>query len=183
MTGIGQTASVGGSALEELVLTLDPGGSTTGWGLWQLPADEPIVRLDYGCIKGGLDGFVEWTIEHHRYIAETLVVCEKFVAERRAEDLTPLQIEGALIAAQHFAGAPEIVWQLRSRKRNIGLPKERTALLKAHGLWISNDQAREDPKVDWKDARDVNDAAIHALIYAKDWEHLPTLRAYWGPAA
>lgn len=178
-----QDARVGGTALDELLLTIDPGGSTTGWSLWQLPADEPIVRLDYGCIKNGLPGFIEWTIDHHRYLAECVVACEKFIAERRAEDLTPLQIEGALMAAQQFAGAPEIVWQLRSRKRNIGDGPTRTALLKEHGLWISDDQARSDPKVDWKDARDVNDAAIHALIYAKDWEHLPTLRAYWGPAS
>lgn len=164
--------------MDELLLVLDP-GQVTGWSVWVLPTDEPIYRVDYGLIKGGLAGFVDWLIDHHGYLTETIVVCEKFVAERNAEDLTPLMIEGALVGAQRTLAAPEVVWQLRSRKRNLGVGRRRDDLLKEHGLWLRGD----DPAIAHEDARDVNDTALHALIFAKDYEHSPTLRAYWPPEA
>lgn len=175
-----QTASVGDVGINDILLTvIDPGGSTTGWSVWVLPESSPIERLDYGQIKGGLKGFIHWMLDHHRYFRETIVVCEKFVSERGAEDLTPLQIEGALICGQEYLAAPEVVWQLRSRKRNLGTADVRDDLLKQHGLWITNAEAQANPEIAWKDARDCNDTSLHALIYAKDLEHLPTLRAYW----
>jgi hypothetical protein len=166
-----------GNPLDEVILVLDPGGSTTGWSVWIFGVGLPIERVDYGLIKGGLQGFVEWCLEHHRYLSESTVVCEKFVAERGGEDLTPLQIEGALRAVLFNLAAPEPVWQLRSRKRNLGTKAVRDGLLKEHGLWLPG----ADPAIDWVDARDVNDTALHALIYAKDREHQPTLRRYWAP--
>lgn len=175
MVGVGyQGAAVGG--MDELVLVLDP-GQVTGWSLWVMPTDEPIYRVDYGLIKGGLAGFIDWLIEHRHYLAEAIVVCERFVAERSAEDLVPLMIEGALVCQQRMLALPEVVFQLRSRKRNLGTRERRDGLLKAQGLWLRGD----DPAIQHEDARDVNDTALHALIFAKDFEHEPTLRRYWPP--
>lgn len=177
MVPVGHAMGVVGG-MDELVLVLDP-GKVTGWSVWVLPTDEPIYRVDYGLIKGGLAGFIDWLIEHHRYVSECIVVCEKFVPERGGEDLLPLQIEGALACTQRTLAAAEVVWQLRSRKRNLGVRSRRDHLLRAHGLWLRGD----DPAIDHEDARDVNDTALHALIFAKDYEHQPTLRAYWPPDA
>lgn len=168
--------------MDELILVLDP-GEVTGWSLWNLPTDEAIYRLDYGLIKGGLPGFIDWLVEHRHYLAEAIVVCEKFVAERGGEVLLPLQIEGALICQQRMLALPEVVWQLRSRKRNLGERRRRDELLREHGLWISPAEARSDPAILHEDARDVNDTALHALIFAKDFEHQPSLRKFFGPAA
>jgi hypothetical protein len=178
VTSVYQNPSVyEGRALDEIITVIDPGGSTTGWSVWMLPSNLPIERIDYGLIKDGLFGFIEWALNHHRYLREATVVCEKFVPEGGPEDYTPLQIEGALISALYNLAAPEAVFQLRSRKRNLGVKRVRDDLLKENGLWLPG----SDPAIDWTDARDVNDTALHALIYAKDRGHEPTLRRYWAP--
>lgn len=160
-----------------LLLALDP-GDATGWSVWDLEPDEPIFRLDYGVIPNGIDGFIAWTMNHHHYLREAIVVCERFVPDGGAQEYEPLGIEGALRCALAYLGAPPPTFQLRSRKRNLGDAKVRDQLLKTLNLWVTG----ADPKVAWVDGRDVNDTAIHALVWAKDHEHQPTLAAFWPEA-
>ncbi len=80
-------------------------------------------------------------------------------------DTEPLLIEGALSALH----GGEIVWQLRSDKSLV-----EDSVLKDNGLWHTGKY------VGWKDARDTNDAIIHALAYLKKNKHVPTLKKYWG---
>ena len=127
-------------------------------------------------VADGLAGFVEWWREHGckvvmfrewAYDKPITVVCEKFVLRSNSfvADTEPLLIEGALTALHNG----NIVWQLRSDKSLVD-----DKVLKDHALWHTGKQ------VEWKDARDTNDAIIHALAYLKKNKHIPTLQKFWG---
>lgn len=153
------------------LLAFDP-GLVTGWSYWSFGPAQAMLREDYGLIRGGAEGVIDFCITHHRYLRESVVVCERFVPEKLGVELTvPIRIEGALMATCASFAVPPPEFQLRSRKRNVG-----DATLRRAGLWLKG----SDPKIDWTDARDVNDSQLHALAWAKDGEHEPTLRAYWG---
>lgn len=152
------------------VLGFDP-GEVTGWSLFEVPDDAPLRRLDYGLIKGGVDGVIDWCVQHPRYLRSSTVVSEGFIPESNAvEWRTPIRIEGVLLGLCSIYGAAPPIFQSRSTKRAVG-----DGLLKAHGLWLRGD----DVKVGWTDARDVNDSQLHVIARVKHDEHVPTLRALW----
>lgn len=151
------------------VIAFDPGGAT-GWSFWHYDVDEPMVRTDYGVIAGGADGFCEWLWRHHHLLLRASVsVIEHYVQDGgpgEADDA--LQVEGALRATLAALSLPPLVQQRRHDKRQVS-----DTVLKASGVWVTNDE------VDWEDARDVNDSQIHALAWAKMREHGPTVAFYW----
>lgn len=149
------------------LLSIDP-GEATGWSAWYVPDDEPMVRFDYGLVRGGLPGFVKWWASIGHAIVDAprdVVVCEKFElgGDVRFPNVEPLRIEGALFALS----ARRVVWQKRTDKAQVP-----DLLLREHGLWLTGKD------VDWEDGRDVNDAQVHALIWGK-FDHMPTLEGYW----
>lgn len=152
-------------------IALDP-GKVTGWSLWAYdPAsDHAAVRLDYGLVAGGVEGFIRWW-NTERPIPVSLIVCEKFELDQRTADpdITPTYIEGALRA---LCGVP-IEWQPTSMKRQVSDDK-----LKQYGLWLTG----SNKKIRHVDARDVNDSQVHALGYLK-LRHRPTAMRFWPEPA
>ena len=161
--------------MSELILGLDPGQST-GWSLWELPPDLPVQRLEYGLIHGGLEGAAEWMENRLGLFRPTTIVCEKFNQNdgrvARA-DLTPLPIEGLVYGASRALGI-DLVYQPTSAKDQV-----HDSLLREHGLYVENAEARTNPDILWQDARDVNDSEIHVLAWVKLMEHEPTIDLYW----
>lgn len=156
--------------MDKHVVAFDP-GKATGWSRWEYLPEQPLRRLDYGLIPGGLDGFIDWCIQHHRYLRESTLICEGFVPESMAvEWRIPIRIEGALAAIAAAYAVPPPIFQARATKRSVT-----DAVLKRSGLWLLN----SDPKIGWEDARDVNDSQLHALAWAKHEGHLPTIAALW----
>jgi hypothetical protein len=154
----------------DTLLTFDP-GKTTGWSLWCFDEDHPLQRLEYGLIKGGVHGFADWIEQHLGVMRPDVLICEKWDRDGRqfgrAEFSLP--IEGLLIGACRALGL-EITWQGTDMK---ALCKD--SVLRASGLWLYG----KDPEIDWEDARDVNDAQIHALAWAKAHGHEPTTSLFW----
>ena len=156
------------------VLSIDPGKqSGVALGIY---GDYGYELVKVWQISDGLQGFIEWWKETgHKvivyrewaYMKPIVVVCEKFVlrSNQFVADTEPLLIEGALSALHNG----DIVWQLRSDKSLVD-----DSVLKKNGLWHTGKQ------VGWKDARDTNDAIIHALAYLKKNKHIATLEKYWG---
>ena len=134
-------------------LSLDP-GELTGWSLWEMFADSPLRNLDHGTIHGGLSGFCAWWREAPK--DWDFIVAESFVLDGRTPkpNVTPLRIEGAL----HMAWAPmPIVFQRNTQKAQA--PDD---LLKRNGLW-------------WTGEGHDRDSARHAIAYARNIVHIPTL--------
>lgn len=161
--------------MTESVLVFDP-GEVTGWSLWTLDSEYPMYRLEYGLIKGGLDGFVSWLELRLGRLRPDILICERFNTKdgrvARA-DLTPLYLEGALYAISSALGL-EVVWQGTDMK---ALCSDDT--LRANGLYFLPSEAKGDPAIMHVDARDVNDSQRHALAYAKSTDHEPTIALYW----
>lgn len=163
--------------MTETVLGIDP-GEVTGWSLWLLDRDVPIQRIEYGLIKGGVDGFITWMEIRLGQLRPSVIVCERFNTKDgrvAVADLTPLPIEGALKAVAS-ALALEVVWQYNSAKDLC-----RDDVLKRFGYWITPAQAKVDPAIDHIDARDVNDSQAHVLGWAKGMGHTPTIELLWPP--
>jgi len=161
--------------MTETILGIDPGEST-GWSLWLLDNDAPIQRVDYGLIHGGVDGFITFMEVRLGSMRPSVTICEKFNEKDgrvAVADLTPLPIEGA-IRAIASALALELIFQPTAMKSMCSDEK-----LKELGFYITNAEARENPKIRWQDARDVNDSEIHVLAWAKSIDHTPTVEAYW----
>lgn len=146
------------------LLSLDP-GKQTGIALGTY-GDEAYELLNVWQVAGGLNGFIDWWHDHYP-LNESVLVSEKFVLRNNAfvADTEPLLIEGAL----HVLYDNQIVWQLASDKSLVN-----DSVLRENNLWHTGKQ------VGWKDARDTNDAIIHALAYLKKNKHIPTLQKYWG---
>jgi hypothetical protein len=137
------------------LLSIDP-GKVTGWSLWTWSKTQPLERVKYGVIPGGVYGFIEWwrriEPEPDEIVFERFFLGDDFVNDRTMQASL---IEGALLARVDKRAVPDRV-------------------LKVHGLWLTGTE------VDWEDGRDVNDTQIHALAWAKRQEHEPTLRRYFG---
>jgi hypothetical protein len=158
----------------KMLLSLDP-GKQTGIALGYFGDNHPYELIKVWQISDGITGFLKWwnsegvmniKFREWQYKSESIIVCEKFIlrSNQFVADTEPLLIEGALQALWHYP----IIWQQRSDKTLV-----EDSTLKAHGLWHTGKQ------VGWKDARDTNDAIIHALGYLKKNKHVPTLKKYW----
>jgi len=161
--------------MSELIMGIDPGEST-GWSLWALEPDLPIQRLEYGLIHGGLKGFVSFMEIRLGRLHPTTIACEKFNENDgrvALGSLVPLPIEGAIYAMASALGI-ELVMQPTSMKDLC-----RDSVLKEFGLYITNAEARENPHIKWKDARDVNDSQMHVLAFAKSINHEASVEAFW----
>lgn len=160
--------------MTESILAIDPGEST-GWSLWALEPEYPMQRLECGLVHGGEAGFITFMEVRLGRFRPSIVVCEEWNINdgRRGNPRFSLRIEGALMAMTSALGI-ELVFQPTSMKDMC-----RDSVLKEHGLWITNKQAREDPQILWQDARDVNDSQINALAWAKAIGHDPTIEAFW----
>lgn len=155
---------------DETMLVFDP-GQATGWSRWVLPQSAPIMRLEYGLIPGGVQGFFRWLEAGGLNDRPTIIVCERFNPDlgERVKDYEPIRVEVALEGACR-ALALEITWQDIDMK-----PMCRDSTLKRLGLWVENSE------VDWEDARDVNDTQRHALAWCKTHDHEPTVHWAWPP--
>lgn len=157
------------------MVSLDP-GKQTGIAAGFYGDDQPYTLIDVWQISDGVTGFIEWwkktgsaVIRNFEwaFLAPTEIVSEKFILRNNAfvADTEPLLIEGALQALWSLP----VAWQQRSDKSLVT-----DKILRENGLWHTGKQ------VQWKDARDTNDAIIHALAYLKKNKHIPTLQKYWG---
>lgn len=140
------------------LLALDPGG-TTGWSLWYYGDITPLTHIEHGMIGGGVEGFVRWYIEDAPEFDE--IVSESFVLDGRtvSPDVTPLRIEGALVALW-----PEYVIYQRNLLKRLA-PDD---LLKRIGLW-------------WAGKGHDRDSARHALALMQSRKHIPTLKWLFPP--
>lgn len=139
------------------LLSLDPGG-LTGWSIWTLGDDKPLKLIECGQTPGGVGGFIDgW-----RGMLPTfdLVVSESFRLDGRTPkpDVTPLKIEGALLALRD--GQP-VTFQANTYKSHA--PDD---LLKRHGLYK-------------KGQPHAVDAIRHAVAWAKTRGHRPTIELLW----
>lgn len=159
----------------KLILSLDP-GKQTGIAAAVYGDNHPYELLNVWQISDGVTGFINWwktigtpLIRKHEWewLQPTQIVSEKFILRNNAfvADTEPLLIEGALQALWSLP----VTWQQRSDKTLV--PDN---ILRENGLWHTGKQ------VGWKDARDTNDAIIHAMAYLKKNKHIPTLQKYWG---
>lgn len=169
------------------ILSIDP-GLNTGAALGYFDATTPYRLIERFQIHGGASGFTEWwrTTSHHS-MADLLVVESFNLREENnfAADLTPKEVEGAIIALLTF----ESEWHARpifqppsDKGRLIGYSdkakngtkamrqRERFNFLDRFGLF------RKGTEND-----DSNDAITHALVYLKRAGHHPTQATYWPP--
>lgn len=142
-------------------------------------SDQPYELLDVWQVGEGLTGFLDWwnktgktylLFKTWAYQEEPVIVSEQFVLRSNpfVADTTPIIIEGALVALCDYLKF-SVTFQQRTNKALVN-----DSVLKEHGLWHTGKQ------VQWKDARDTNDAIIHALAFLKTNKHIPTLEKYWG---
>jgi hypothetical protein len=170
------------------VLTIDPGKST-GIVLGVYGEKVPYTRIQYWQVEDGTQGFCEWYEEHDGGMVDVIdhlvtlfgenggglkrkvsfqKVVEKFIlnpGNNFTADLTPVQIEGALIAY-----GEEVKWHSRTDKALV-----KDEVLKRNDLWLTGTM------VECADARDANDATIHALAHMLKLRHRPTLEHYFKP--
>jgi len=170
-------ATVNGTLIQnpKLLLSLDP-GKQTGIAAGVYGDDHPYMLIDVWQVSEGVTGFIKWWHDTGKHVIRnyewawlqpTQIVSEKFILRNNAfvADTEPLLIEGALQALWSLP----VAWQQRSDKSLVG-----DNILRENGLWHTGKQ------VGWKDARDTNDAIIHAMAYLKKNKHIPTLQKYWG---
>lgn len=165
------------SETDELVLAMDPGG-VTGWSLWQYPHASPAMRLNYGLIKNGLDGFLYWSERNLGVIQPSLIIFERFnpdLGYGKSKDYQALEIQGAIKAMARALGI-DLMLHDNSMKALC-----RDDDLERLNFWISPEQAKVDPAILHVDGRDVNDSQIHALAHAKAVDHEPTVTEFWPP--
>lgn len=160
-------------------------GEASGVVLGSFHPDAPYEPVAAWQIDGGAQGLKDF-LENKEYWrtggggffppSSAIAVCEKFILNPGNEfqaDLEGVIGEGVLLAKWN-AVAP-IIWQPRSKKfMGYGetTTKRADEILKAGGLW-------QEPPPNHEDARDVNDALIHALVYLRDQRHVPTLSRYF----
>lgn len=156
--------------MTETILAFDPGG-VTGWSLWLMTDSTPMHRIDYGLVRGGIDGMLDFFEQKLGGLHPSLVICERFNPDLgdANKEYDALEITGALRGACRALGI-ELVFQ------DIGMKAQcKDSVLKRLGLWIDG------PEVEHEDGRDVNDSQIHALAWAKVNDHVPTVEWAWPP--
>lgn len=166
------------------LLSIDP-GLNSGAALGYYDATSPYRVVGRWQVHGGLPGFLAWWEREHIGERFDEIVVEKFILDptnQFSADLTPVQIEGAIIA-KLFPRDNAIAWQPRTDKSALtGYPP--TAITKTQ---------RQRARFDFLDRfgmfesgtgnDDSNDAVTHGLVYLKRRRHLPTLRAFWPEQA
>lgn len=168
------------------ILSIDPGGVTTGIVLLGYADTEPANLLTSWAVPGGVEPFREWVdrtvewlgdgytkdqteIRHPNSIAPRCidtVVCEKFVPRNiPGADYSPLVLEGVVQWIW-----PQVVWSPASGYKGAvpDVAMERLGFSKA-------DFGGDHHADRWSALR-------HALRYLKAQKHLPTLRRGWGDA-
>lgn len=143
----------------KMLLALDP-GKTTGASLWQYSDTEPLECTWHGQIENGIHGFIQYMLDHAE---PDVVVAEQFVLDGRTPnpDVTPLQIEGAILT-YYDSAVTLIAFQRNNFKKHAS-----NELLKQHDLY-------------WKGEPHAMDSARHALAFMKVNRHMPTLQKYFA---
>jgi hypothetical protein len=161
----------------ETIWFCDPGG-TTGWSLWAFPDTSPAMRLEYGAVKSGVEGFLTWSERTLGVLRPDAIVFERFnpdLGYGKSKDYEALEIQGVVRAVARALGI-DLIFQDTDMKAMCS-----DADLKRLGFYIEPAQARVDPAIMHVDARDVNDSQIHAMAFAKATDHAPTIEAFWPP--
>ena len=142
-----------------ILLAVDP-GKKTGASLWKYSDTEPLECTWHGQIDDGINGFIHYMLDHAE---PDIVVAEQFVLDGRTPnpDVTPLQIEGAILA-HYDSEVTLIAFQRNNFKKHVS-----NELLKEHDLY-------------WKGEPHAMDSARHALAFMKVNRHMPTLEKYFG---
>jgi hypothetical protein len=151
--------------LTKRLISIDP-GYATGVSVWRVPDDEPIERVDYELIPGGIEGFIYWW-NFDLPNAHTLVFEEYVPDGRDGHEIDAIEIQG-LVRGTWDHSFNEIFWHRNGKKKIIG-----DRLLKQHGFWLNSGKL-----VGWTDARDVNDSQLHALAWAHA-NHRPSQEFFW----
>lgn len=165
--------------MTDSLLSVDP-GQVTGWSLWALDDEHPLQRLEYGLVKGGVEGWLTWQERRLGELRPDVIVFENFnpnLGYGGAKDFEALEIKGAFRAGCRALGL-EVTFQETDMK---ALCKDDD--LRRLGLWILPSEAKVDPAIMHEDARDVHDSFIHALAWAKASGHEPTVALYWPEPA
>jgi hypothetical protein len=146
--------------------TVDPGLST-GVAFGWFNKDNPYQLLETYQIEGGCQHFIKWWRKKFYYPLNSVMVVEKFVLSSGNEfvaNLVGVPIEGFLMGL-----CDDIVWQYRAQKSTVS-----DQTLKDNGLWLRGKD------VGCEDARDANDALLHALIYLRTIRHKPSMKQFYG---
>lgn len=141
------------------LLALDPGGSS-GFSRWFYDDTTVLTHIEHGTVPGGVDGFVRaWNDGVFGEFEE--IVSESFILDGRtaSPDVTPLRIEGALVALW-----PGYVFYQRNLLKRLASDD----LLKRTGLW-------------WPGKGHDRDSARHALALMQTRKHRPTLEWLFAP--
>lgn len=160
------------------MLSIDPGESI-GIALGIFSDTQAYELVETWQPRGGAQGFLDWWNSPALYDAmgdwgeNDVRVSERFILrsspkDGRVPNVEPVRIEGVMLAL-----GLDVHYQDRWMKSSV-----EDQVLKDSGLWHSNEVGRK--KFGHTDARDVNDALIHALAFLKSRRHLPTLRHFWG---
>jgi hypothetical protein len=78
--------------LTKRLISIDP-GYATGVSVWRVPDDEPIERVDYELIPGGIEGFIYWW-NFDLPNAHTLVFEEYVPDGRDGHEIDAIEIQG-----------------------------------------------------------------------------------------
>lgn len=153
--------------------SIDP-GQATGWSSWVIAPDAPIERTEFKLIAGGLAGFRQFALERATQFPD-VIVSESFSPDGRTRrpDLSPHSIQNYIAGLVDFARSARGETIQLVLQPNTAKPTVRKEVLLAAGLWVRKQDSG------WTDGRDINDAALHALSFAKSGEHGPTLERYW----
>ena len=145
--------------MEQVLLTLDPGG-TTGYTVMIVSDDTEVEVVRQGQIKDGLKGFLDFHWDVLEDIKIDKIVCESFSLREGiyGADLTPVSIIGALEA---LYPTTEIIYQEPKLK-----PLCDDERLKRLSLHIPGKPH-------------MMDAVRHGIIYLRNNKHKPTLEAGW----
>jgi hypothetical protein len=145
--------------LEQVILSLDPGG-TTGYAIVLVTEDDELEIMMQGQIKNGLKGFLDFHWDVLEDIKIDKIIAESFTLREGiyGADLTPVYIIGALEA---LYPTTEIIYQEPKLK-----PLSDDDRLKHMGLHIPGKPH-------------MMDAVRHAVIYLRNNKHKPTLEKGW----
>jgi len=148
------------------VLSIDPGGTTTGIVLLSDTSERSAVVAFSWSLGGSIEAFVEWWI-NHRPMAIDMVVCEQFVQRNvKGADLSPLRLQGVIEALCYITGL-DIELQPAGGK-NTAVTDE---AMKRAGFDKSIFKGDHH--------QDRWEALRHGLWYLKRKKHLPTLNAMY----
>lgn len=153
--------------MSESILSIDP-GKATGWSSWVIGDEMPMTRVDFGYISA--TEFVSWFWDQAPRYDHIIFERFRLGGDVVYPDLSPEFLRGEAQAVVELHGLPPLIYRYRFQKGEHVVSEE---ILRRHDLWVTG------APIGWEDGRDVNDSTIHALGWAKENDHLPTLAAYW----